>query len=372
MTTVPLEILSLTRSELVAAAEQRLPRGAGFAAAIHRLAHRDGSFDPEALGAAPRVAQAWREQFTLFRATIVRAHDEPDAARGVSTSKLVIRAADGLEYETVLIPIGSHKQSQCLSSQVGCAMGCRFCETARMGKWRDLSPAELVGQVVIARRERGWRPTSLVFQGMGEPLDALDSVARALRVLGDSHGLGFAQDRITICTAGHADGIRRLAALELPRLNLCVSLNVADDARRAALMPIARRYPLADLQRALIDARPRRNWQLGVHVCLMPGLNDTRADATAIAAFCRPLGRVMVHLIPYNPGTQPLTRAPSIAELERFVGWLREEGLPVRRRITKGRSVMAACGQLGNAELRRNAPQRARTEELPGQDLNLN
>ena len=150
-------------------------------------------------------------------------------------------------------------------------------------------------------------------------------------------------------------------------MNLSLSLNVADDARRKALMPIAKRFTLADLQDALIAIRPRRNWQLGIHVCLMPGINDSRDDARAIAAFCRPLGRVMVHVIPYNPGSRPLTRAPSETEIARFVGWLRDEDLPVRRRITKGRSVMAACGQLG-----RSPPASAGAMGFPGQDSNLN
>ena len=107
------------------------------------------------------------------------------------------------------------------------------------------------------------------------------------------------------------------------------------------------------MQDVLRRMRPRRNWQLGIHWCLMPGINDRAADAAAIAAFCAPLGRVMVHLIPYNPGSVPLTRAPTEDEVVRFVGRLREHGLPVRRRITKGRSVMAACGQLGDRGLRR-------------------
>jgi 23S rRNA (adenine2503-C2)-methyltransferase len=118
-------------------------------------------------------------------------------------------------------------------------------------------------------------------------------------------------------------------------------------------MPIGRTVSLAQLQQALIEYRPRDNFAVGVNYCLLPGINDSAEHAAGIATFCAPLGRVMVNLIPYNPGSAPMTRAPEEDEVERFVGYLREHGLPVRRRITKGRTVMAACGQLGNVELRR-------------------
>lgn len=163
----------------------------------------------------------------------------------------------------------------------------------------------------------------------------------------------MAQERITVCTVGHVDGIRRLSQLGFKRLNLSVSLNAATDVQRGELMPIGRKWPLAELSRALKDYRMRDNFTLGVNYCLMPGLNDGESDLDAIARFAAPLGRTMVNLIPYNPGADPLTRPPSGEEIERFVHGLRARGLAVRRRITKGRDVMAACGQLGNVQLRR-------------------
>jgi 23S rRNA (adenine2503-C2)-methyltransferase len=233
-------------------------------------------------------------------------------------------------------------------------MGCSFCETGRMGLLRNLSAAEIVSQLLAARSERGLgtRFRNVVFMGMGEALDNFEAVEQALRVITDPSGLSIAQERVTICTVGHAQGIRRLAAAGFKRLNLSVSLNAPDDALRAELMPIARRVVLAELQQALCEYRPRRNFALGVNYCLLPGINDARAHAAGIARFCAPLARVMVNVIPYNPGSAPLARKPTEPEVERFIGWLREEGLPVRRRITKGQSVMAACGQLGNLELR--------------------
>ena len=137
------------------------------------------------------------------------------------------------------------------------------------------------------------------------------------------------------------------------RLNLSLSLNGATDDLRSQIMPVNRKTPLAELQRILAAYPQRRNFTLGVNYCLLPGINDRREDAAHVAAFCAPLGRVLLNLIPYNPGNAPLTRAPTDDEVVGFIGWLREEGLAVRRRITKGRTIMAACGQLGNADLRK-------------------
>ncbi|MGA0060521.1 MAG: radical SAM protein [Planctomycetota bacterium] len=351
------ELLGLTRAALRDAASQHLEAGHGAVGPIHRMAFDRGVLAPELCGLGRDAAEAWHRAFTCDLLEISRTVEEPAPVDGaLPTAKAVFRTSDGFECESVRIPIGTTRQSQCLSSQVGCAMGCTFCETGRMGLLRSLRPAEITAQVVTARARLGWRPDTLVFQGMGEPLDAADAVLDAIRALTDPGGLGFGMDRITVCTSGHVEGIRTFADAGFRRVNLSLSLNAADDETRARIMPITRRWPLADVREALAAARPRRNWQLGIHWCLMPGINDRREDAARIAAFCAPLGRVMVHLIPYNPGTAPLCRAPREEEVERFVGWLRDEGLPVRRRITKGRDVMAACGQLGNRDLRRRNP----------------
>jgi 23S rRNA (adenine2503-C2)-methyltransferase len=175
---------------------------------------------------------------------------------------------------------------------------------------------------------------------------------QALRVMSDPEGLAFGQERLTVCTVGRVDGLRALAAAGFKRLNLSVRLNARVVALLSEVMPVNSMSPLSLLQEALAAYRPRRNFALGVNYCLLPGLNDSPAHAAGVARFCAPLTRVMVNVIPYNPGGAPLTRAPSDAEVDRFIGWLRDEGLPVRRRVTKGRAVMAACGQLGNVELR--------------------
>jgi len=346
----PLDLHGLTSSEARDEARARLDTGAGAARDVYRAALSEGRFEPEAFGLSERSSAAFRGAFRF---------DLPEVAQVVAeegetgtTAKAVLRLEDGLECECVHIPMGRGRSTLCVSSQVGCKMGCAFCETGRMGLIRHLRAAEIVAQLLVARHRLGWSVRNVVFMGMGEALDNADEVVRALRILNDPGGLAMGQERITICTVGHAEGIRKLAGLGFKRLNLSISLNAANDALRSQIMPVNRRTSLAELQAALVAYRPRRNFALGVNYCLMPELNDAREDAAAVARFCAPLERVLVNVIPYNPGNQPLTRAPTEEEIERFLGWLREEGVPVRRRVTKGRSVMAACGQLGNVELR--------------------
>jgi 23S rRNA (adenine2503-C2)-methyltransferase len=354
----PLDIAGLTRSELVAGARARLARGHGAASALYRAALAGGEFEPERHGLSAEASAAWRRTFRLDVPRIVRIEREGDEAE--MTAKLVLALRDGLECESVLLPMHSDRSTLCISSQVGCKMACTFCETGRMGLLRNLAPAEIVGQVLAARELPGFAPfRNVVFMGMGEALDNFEAVQQALRVMTDPGGLSISPQHVTICTVGHVAGIQRLARSGWKRLNLSVSLNAPDDALRAQLMPIARKHPLAELQRVLAEYRPRRNFVLGVNYCLLPGINDAREHAAGIARFCAPIPRVMINVIPYNPGHAPLTRKPSADEVESFLGWLRDEGLPVRRRVTRGQSVMAACGQLGNVELRRARRTRA-------------
>ena len=344
---VPIDLCATTAAELAAHARACFggAKGAGIAAAVHRDAVRDGVFAPERHGASPRAAATWRTLAALALPTVA-AEQHETVAHGVVRKRL-LRLHDGRTVESVSLPMGRGRSSLCVSTQVGCARACTFCETGRLGLVRNLDAGEITAQVVLQHRER--RPDTIVFQGMGEPLDNLDALLRALAVLTDRTGLGYAQERLTVCTVGHVPGIDALRELGWRRLGLSLSLTSADDARRRALMPHSVRYPLREIQAALVRYRQRRNLALGIHWCLLPGHNDRAQDAAEIAAFCAPLGRVLVHVIPYNPGSQPIAPAPTAAQVERFVAALRAHGLPVRRRVTKGRAVMAGCGQLGAA-----------------------
>jgi len=383
----PLEIAGLTGTELHREAKARLPRGAGLASALYRDALGKGRFAPELHGLGAKASEAWRASFRLSLPKVLRVVEE-DSPNG-TVAKAVLSLHDGLQSECVLLPMRrateasrpaefdpdglptsagdraggagtlpssrEERSTLCISSQVGCKMGCSFCETGRMGLLRNLTTAEILGQLLCARHVLAWPYDNVVFMGMGEALDNRDAVLQALRVMTDGSGFGMGQEHITVCTVGNVPGIEALAAAGFKRLNLSVSLNAARDELRSQLMPVNRRTKLAELQRALASYRPRANFALGVNYCLLPGINDTRQDASDVAKFCAPLGRVMVNVIPYNPGSAPIATAPTEETIDGFIGWLREEGLPVRRRITKGRSVMAACGQLGNVELRRSS-----------------
>jgi 23S rRNA (adenine2503-C2)-methyltransferase len=298
------------------------------------------------------MAASWATQ----RPTVVTEH----LSTYDGSVKFVLAMHDGKQVEAVLMP-EKQRLTLCVSSQVGCAQGCVFCHTGRMGLTRNLSAGEIVSQIVHAdawvRAHPDWvatqrlkpnqRVTNVVFMGMGEPLDNLPGLLPALAVLTDRHGLAYAQERLTVCTVGHVPGIHALRELGWKRLGLALSLNSVDPTTRETLMPHSVRYSLAEIQRSLCDYRQRANLALGVHWCLLPGINDSAAEVRALATFLAPLGRCLVHVIPYNPGTVPLTRPPTEAEIVTFVARLRAAGIAVRRRITKGRSVMAACGQLG-------------------------
>lgn len=341
-------IHGFTSAGFVQRAKSQLERGHGYARRVYRQAMREGRFHPEGLGLGSAACAAWRETFSFELPEVVRTQSD-EGPEGV-TSKVVLRFEDGLEAESVCIPMGRGRYTLCVSSQVGCKMRCAFCETGRMGLLRHLRTEEIIAQFLVARHQLGWRVRNIVFMGMGEALDNADNVIAALRVLNDEGGLAIGQERLTICTVGHVEGIQRLQREGFKRLNLSISLNAATDTLRSEIMPINRRTDLGELQKVLFSYRPRRNFALGVNYCLLPGINDTPSDARAVAEFCAPLGRVLVNVIPYNPGTMPLSRAPEPYEVSRFIGWLRERGLPVRERITKGRSLMAACGQLGNGD----------------------
>jgi 23S rRNA (adenine2503-C2)-methyltransferase len=335
---------------LVETAARLLPRGAGIAAQVYARAFATGRLEPEAFGLSAGGVAGWKDRFRIGLLEVLEVVEE-EGEFG-PTAKAVLGCADGSRVECVRIPMppradGSSRETICVSSQVGCRMGCAFCETGRAGLSRNLDAAEIVAQVVTTRVRLGWKPGNVVFMGMGEPLDNLDNVIPALSVLTDGRGLAYSWERLTLCTSGDAERIGALRELGHPRLNLSLSLNAADDATRSAIMPANRRSGLEALAAALLAYPRRRNFVIVLNWCLLPGINDTREDAVRAAAFARRLGRAIVNLIPYNPGSSPIARSPTEEELASFAAWLGEEGCPVRRRAAKGLHIMAACGQLG-------------------------
>jgi len=276
------------------------------------------------------------------------------SVREEELTKFVQRDPAGLEIESVMVPMSRRGRcwtTLCVSSQIGCARGCRFCATARMGHVRDLTAAEMVGQVTAARRQFGAQVRNVVFMGMGEPFDNFDGVIQAVRVLTDRAGLSMAAERISISTVGRTEGIRRLAELGWRRINLAVSLNASNDDIRSRIMPVNRLEPMGRLREALLAYPLRRCQFFMIEYVLIPGVNDAPGHAAELAGFLRPLKSV-VNVIPYNPVPGVDWPAPTEEQIAAFIGALKACGLVVKRRLTKGRGQMAACGQLGNPALR--------------------
>ena len=274
------------------------------------------------------------------------------------------------ETESVIIPMIGKKRVQthtlCVSSQVGCAMGCGFCQTAQMGLLRNLTAREIVMQWFVARHVLGCDTIrNIVFMGMGEPMDNLDAVIEAIAVLTDHNGVGLPMSKVTISTVGRVDGIEKLARkVHDPgwhRLNLAISLNAPNDTVRETIMPINRRFAMRELRLAL-EAWPIYGAaKLCIEYVLIPGVNDSREHARELGDYV--LGRGpyaghpklpgLVNVIPYNPRENSPWGAPEEPSVDAFLGWVLEEGVYAKRRRTKGRDTMAACAQLGNLELRR-------------------
>jgi len=289
---------------------------------------------------------------------------QSNAADG--STKLLIQVDAGDRVEAVHMPraVGTGRVTLCISSQVGCAMGCTFCATATMGFKRHLLAHEIIGQVLSAVHAFGPRhpgELTLVFMGMGEPLHNLPEVARAIRVLCEPGGLGLSARRITVSTSGLVPEIAALGALE-PRPLLAISVNATTDAQRAELMPINRRYPLAELRAALERYPVRSRERITVEYVLLAGINDTPDDARRLSDFCLGFPH-QINLIPFNEHGSSEFRAPPEAAIETFTRALldhRPSILTVRR--SRGRDVGAACGQLvveGAGGAQRGRAQRA-------------
>lgn len=361
-----LDALSMTSHAFVEAhASARGGRPGALAA--YSAFHRDGRIAWSGEVPAPierRIEEPNDEGVVIKFTQRVNGDREIATAREAIRRETTYLQTTDLDTESVLIPMIGRKRrlthTLCVSSQVGCAMGCTFCETAQMGLIRSLTTAEIVQQWWAATHILGRRPANVVFMGMGEPLDNLDAVIRAIAILTDHHGPGLPMSKITVSTVGRVDGLRRLAEqVRRPgwhRLNLAVSLNAGDDATRSSLMPINRKYPLRELQRALIDWPIYGGNKLCFEYVLIPGVNDRREDAANVAGMLAPFRgpprRAMVNVIPYNPRRNSPWPAPNEEAVSRFLGCLIDEDVYCKRRRTKGRDMMGACGQLGNERIR--------------------
>jgi 23S rRNA (adenine2503-C2)-methyltransferase len=275
-------------------------------------------------------------------------------ADGGETEKALHRLSDGLTVESVLMhyparPGQRARHTLCISSQAGCAVGCPFCATGELGFERDLETAEILDQVRSAqarltRREDGAHLTNIVFMGMGEPLLNLDRVLEAVEALNDPAKLGLGARHITVSTSGVVPGIRRLTALG-PQFTLAVSLHAARDALRDVLVPLNRRWPVADVVAAAREHARATGRRISYEVTMIGGVNDTDADADALAQLLRG-DLAHVNLIPMNAVAHTPWQASPMPVIERFAAHLRAAGIPVTIRRNRGQEIGAACGQL--------------------------
>lgn len=271
---------------------------------------------------------------------------------GGATEKALHRLGDGALVESVLMHFPSapghrERNTLCISSQVGCAVGCPFCATGELGFGRDLLVAEILDQVRAAARRlaaRGRRLTNLVFMGMGEPLLNLDRVLAAVEALNDPRRFGLGARHITVSTSGVVPGIRRLTGLG-PQFTLAVSLHAARDPLRDVLVPLNRRWPVADVVAAAREHAAATGRRITYEVTMIGGVNDTDADAIAMADLLRG-DLAHVNLIPMNRVAHTPWTASPMPVIERFATTLRAAGIATTIRYNRGQEIGAACGQL--------------------------
>ncbi|NLV24134.1 MAG: 23S rRNA (adenine(2503)-C(2))-methyltransferase RlmN [Deltaproteobacteria bacterium] len=260
------------------------------------------------------------------------------------TRKYLFRLADGESIEAVRIPMDKERATLCVSTQVGCAMGCAFCLTATLGLRRNLEAAEIVNQVcaVMAAEPVG----NIVFMGMGEPLANFDNVVKALQILQMEEGFAFSSRKLTISTCGLVPEMKRFGGC--CSVGLAVSLNAAGDAVRDTLMPVNRRYPLAELMAACREFPLKQRQRITFEYILIHGVNDAPADARRLVRLLHGV-KAKVNLIPFNEHPASSFRRPPEERIEAFQKCLLDRGLVAVRRASKGEDISAACGQLKGA-----------------------
>ena len=268
------------------------------------------------------------------------------------TVKYLFRLHDGECVESVFMRY-KHGNTLCISSQVGCRMGCKFCASTIGGKVRDLLPSELLGQVIAASRDTGERVSNIVMMGIGEPLDNFDNVVKFLKIVNLPGGLNIGYRHISLSTCGVVTGIDKLAEVDIP-ITLSISLHAATDEKRSAIMPINNKWKIADLLSACVRYYQRTGRRISFEYTLISGKNDSEADAKELAglltSFFRPIGApIHVNLIRVNEVKETGFKQGSADSINNFAKTLEKSGVVATVRRKLGSDVNAACGQLRRA-----------------------
>jgi 23S rRNA (adenine2503-C2)-methyltransferase len=348
----PTNLSGMTRSELAAAliaADVVRPEKAKMRATqLWRWIHHYGVTDFDRMSdVAKEMRVSLAEHFTVARPEIVERQVSRDGTR-----KWLIRTAPGIEVETVYIPDVGRAGALCVSSQVGCTLNCTFCHTGTQALVRNLTAAEIVAQVQVARDDlEEWpspkadrRLSNIVFMGMGEPLYNLDAVADAIDITADIEGIAISRRRITVSTSGV---VPELTALGIrTQAMLAISLHATNDPLRDTLVPLNKRYPLAELM-AGIRAYPGLSnaRRVTFEYVMLKGVNDSPAEAKALLQLVKGVP-AKINLIPFNPWPDSPYECSDWATIERFAAILNRGGYASPIRTPRGRDILAACGQL--------------------------
>ena len=286
-----------------------------------------------------------KQNYTLCIFNILRKQVASDG-----TIKYLFDVLDGNAIETVLMKY-HHGYTICVSSQVGCAMGCAFCASTRGGKVRNLTPGEIVGQVMTVGNDLGERISNIVLMGMGEPLDNFDNVMRFLEIVNNPNGLNIGMRHISLSTCGLAERIRELADRQL-QLTLSVSLHAPNDEKRSKIMPVNRRYPIETLIDACRYYIAKTNRRISFEYTLINGVNDTEEEAKELLKLISGM-LCHVNLIPVNEVKETGFSASGHTAVERFREVLENGGMSATVRREMGADISAACGQLRASATRR-------------------
>lgn len=289
-----------------------------------------------------KTTRKFLEENVLLRSSkVTEVLKDPDG-----TIKLQISLSDGLAIETVLLTDKEGRKTACVSCQAGCAMGCAFCQTGRLGLGRNLTAGEIVEEFFFMEKEAGTLD-NIVFMGMGEPLQNLDAIRKAVEILTDKKGRGLSPRRITLSTCGLISGIYELAE-NGPFVRLAISLTTADTALREQLMPVSKGNPLPELKKAIKFYSEKTGKRITLEAALLSGQNTGLESAKRMAEFAAGLD-AYINLIPWNPVQGLQFKTPSRKECEEFVKILQNANLKVNLRTRRGVKIGGACGQLGRS-----------------------
>jgi len=329
---------------------------------LWRWIHHYGVTDFAAMtDVAKETRAALAEAFTLARPEVVERQLSRDGTR-----KWLIRMAPGIEVETVYIPDVGRAGALCVSSQVGCTLNCTFCHTGTQALVRNLTTAEIVAQVQVARDDLGeWpspkedrRLSNIVFMGMGEPLYNLDNVAQAIDIIADNEGIAISRRRITVSTSGVVPELSALG--EKTQAMLAISLHATHDELRDTLVPLNRKYPIEELM-AAIRAYPGLSnaRRVTFEYVMLKGVNDSPAEAKALVKLLKGVP-AKINLIPFNPWPGSDYQCSDWKTIEAFAAVLNRAGYASPIRTPRGRDILAACGQLKSESEKMRASERRR------------